>query len=167
MIIRRYKISAAQVLICSLGAALCGIGKSIAVEPPQIENGVNSTLNNQEQRTQHILPMEVQKEEKEISGESIQTRKEPESKGDDAADTGSENIVNKPLDLTFNPDFPDNPQWNDQFNTGGQGFQDLFNDRKDNSTLQLKGEFFRSFEAEDEKRKTIDGAGIRFELNPK
>lgn len=159
-------LTALLVLVCSLGAVLCGLEEAIAFDSPQLESGVNSTLNNQEKRTQHTLPMEVQQEEKEISSEPIQTRKEPESKVD-ASDAENENTVNKPLDLTFKPDFPDNPEWNDQFNTKGQRIQDLFDDRKKNNTLQLKGEFLRSFEAEDEKHKTIDGAGIKFELNTK
>ena len=159
-------LSTQLVLICSLGVVLCGIGKSIAGDSPQIESGVNSIPKNQDGRTQHTFPMEVPQGEKDISVESIQTRKEPENKSD-ASDTDNESVVNKPLDLTFKPDFPDNHQWNDQFNTGQQRYQGLFDGSNKNSTLQMKGEFLRSFEAEDEKYKTIDGAGIRFELNTK
>lgn len=152
------------VLFCLAGASLLGFEDSFAEESPQVEDGTDSALAEQDHEDQHKLTKEEQKEMK-VGSESLKPRQEAENKGDSSA-AANENTDKKPLDLTFKPDFPDNPKWNDQFNTEReQRYQDLFGDANKNRKLLLKGEFLRSFEIEEEKYKAIDGAGIRLELN--
>ncbi len=152
-------------LFCLTVASLFKYENSFAFESPRIEQGADSDQENPDQEDL-IKPVDGKEGDKlQESAEPLQPEREPQEKGN-PGEAIKQNVDKKPLDLTFKPDFPDNPRWNDQFNSGSQQrYQDWFDSRNKNRKLELKGEFLRSFEIEEEKFKPIDGAGIRIELN--